>query len=389
MDPPGYLLRGISTLSMGQYFATVARGLEEIAAQELLDLGAQAANPEFCGVSFAGNQALLYRVNLWARLPFRILVQIAKVSCRTADDLYRQVVAFDWQPHLPPDCTLAVTATGKTPQLNHTHFTALQVKNAIVDQQRDRFGRRSTVDTHQPDVQVNVHISRNSAVISLDSSGSSLHRRGYRPAVGTAPLKESLAAALIYRSGWQPPLAFCDPLCGSGTLPLEAALIGLNRAPGLFRDRFGFERWPDFDAALWQQLQQQAHTAQHQTLAGPIVGCDRDAQVIIQARSNARNCQVRGQVSFAECELAAVEAPAPQGIVLCNPPYGERLGKDSDLAALYKLLGDVLKQRFKGWTAFVLSGNKALAKSIGLKSSQRIPIYNGSLPCQLMKYELY
>ncbi len=374
---------------MGRYFATVARGLEELTAHELANLGARSIEPGFCGVAFTGNQELLYRVNLWARLPFRILVQAAVFPCHDADDLYQGASTIDWQAHLTPDHTLAVAATGKTAQLNHTHFTALQVKNAIVDQQRDRFAKRSNIDTQRPDVQVNVHLHRDRATVSLDSSGSSLHRRGYRPAVGKAPLKESLAAALIYLSEWQPEQAFCDPLCGSGTLPLEAALIGLNRAPGLFRDRFGFERWPDFNAGLWQRLRREAQAAQRDSLAVPIVGCDSDPAVIIQARTNARNSQVPRQVTFSETDLADVEAPADSGVLLCNPPYGERLGKNDDLAAFYKLLGDVLKQRFKGWTAFVLSGNKALAKSIRLKSSQRIPIYNGSLPCQLMRYNLY
>ncbi|MDB9526003.1 THUMP domain-containing protein [Oscillatoria sp. CS-180] len=374
---------------MEQYFATVARGLEDTAAQELHTLGARAIAPGFCGVTFEGDQALLYRTNLWARLPFRILVKIAEVRCQDADELYKEIRRIDWEQYLTPDFTLAVAATGKNHQLNHTHFTALQVKNAIVDQQRDRFGQRSSVDTHRPDVQVNIHINRDRATVSLDSSGNSLHRRGYRPAVGKAPLKESLAAALIYLSGWQQTQAFCDPLCGSGTLPLEAALMGLNRAPGLFRDRFGFETWPDFDAGVWQKLRHEAEAEQHSDLMAPIVGCDRDAEVIAQAQDNARNCQVSDQVTLQKIDLSLVEAPASSGVVLCNPPYGERIGRDEDLAAFYKLLGDVLKQRFKGWTAFVLSGNKALARSIGLKSSQRIPVLNGNLPCQLMKYELY
>jgi len=374
---------------MERYFATVARGLEAVAAEELRNLGATAPQPGFCGVAFTGDRELLYRTNLWARLPFRILVQVADFPCRDAEDLYAGVQDIDWEAYLQPELTLAVAATGKTKRLNHTHFTALQVKNAIVDQQRDRFHHRSDVDTQQPDVQINVHLHRDRATVSLDSSGSSLHRRGYRPAVGKAPLKESLAAALVYLSGWQPQQAFCDPLCGSGTLPIEAALLGLNRAPGLFRDRFGFETWPDFDAQLWQRLRNQAQAEQKESLAAPIVGCDRDANVVAQARTNAQNSQVASQITLRTSELATVEAPADSGILLCNPPYGERLGRDEDLGAFYRLLGDVLKQRFKGWTAFVLSGNKSLARSIGLKSSQRIPVWNGNLPCQLMKYELY
>ncbi|WP_027268981.1 class I SAM-dependent RNA methyltransferase [Leptolyngbya sp. PCC 6406] len=374
---------------MGQYFATVARGLEAIAAQELAELGAGSVQPGFCGVAFAGDRALLYRVNLWARLPFRILMTVAEFPCRDAEDLYEGVQGVDWGEMVPPDRTLAVTATGKTQDLNHTHFTALQVKNAIVDQQRQRQGERSSVELDNPDVRVNLHLHQDHATLSLDSSGSSLHRRGYRPAVGLAPLKESLAAALIRLTGWTPEQAFFDPLCGSGTLPLEASLMALNRAPGLHRDRMGFETWPDFDPALWQRLRQEAEAMQLTTLATPIGGCDRDRDIIIQARSNALRSGVADQVQFQQQDLSQVEAPAATGILMCNPPYGERLGKGSDLAAFYALLGDVLKQRFKGWTAFVLSGNKQLAQAIGLKSSQRWPVYNGTLPCQLMKYDLY
>ncbi len=374
---------------MGQYFATVARGLEALAAQELEGLGAESVSPGFCGVTFWGSRALLYRINFWARLPFRLLMQVDEFSCKDAEDLYQGIQAIDWQLYLLPDKTLAVNVTGKNRQLNHTHFTALQVKNAIVDQQQRPFGQRSDVNLQQPDVRVNVHIERDRAMVSLDSSGSSLHRRGYRPAVGKAPLKESLAAALIQLSGWQPDQPFFDPLCGSGTLPLEASLTALNVAPGLFRERFGFETWPDFDVQLFNQVLQDAETSQRDTLQAPIVGCDRDAQTIKQARTNATNCGVGDQVKFFKRELAEVEAPTDSGILLCNPPYGQRLGRDRDLGEFYKLLGDILKQRFKGWTAFVLSGNKALGKTIGLKSCQRIPLYNGTLPCQLMKYDLY
>ncbi|HEY9735877.1 MAG TPA: THUMP domain-containing protein [Trichocoleus sp.] len=372
-----------------EYFATVARGLESLAAQELEALGAVAVEPGFCGVNFTGDQALLYRVNLWARLPFRVLVKLGEFSCQTAEDLYRGISAIDWSTYLTPSHTLAVTATGKSRQLNHTHFTALQVKNAIVDQQQAAFGERSSVDTEQPDVRINVHLERDLCTVSLDSSGSSLHRRGYRPAVGAAPLKESLAAALIELTGWQPEMPFIDPLCGSGTLPLEASLKALNIAPGLFREQFGFETWLDFDDDLWDGMLQEAEESQRDELEGVIVGCDRNPEVIRQARANALNSGTGHVVKFWVSELAEIEAPADHGVLLCNPPYGERLGRDEDLGSFYKLLGNILKQRFKGWTAYVLSGNKELASTIGLKSSQRFPVYNGSLPCQLMKYELY
>ncbi|MGF1602366.1 MAG: class I SAM-dependent RNA methyltransferase [Thermosynechococcaceae cyanobacterium] len=373
---------------MNQYFATVARGLEPLAVQELEKLGAHAVEPGFCGVAFEGDLKLLYHLNLWARLPFRILQKLSEFPCQDAQDLYQGVQAIDWRKHLTPDHTLAVKATGKSQQLNHTHFTALQVKNAIVDQQQ-QFGERSYVDPQEPDVLVNVHIYQDRCTVSLDSSGSSLHRRGYRPAVGTAPLKESLAAALIQMSEWQPGVAFMDPLCGSGTLPLEAGMIALNRAPGLYREGFGFETWPDFEGELWHGLRQGAVDGQRDVLDAVILGCDRNPDVIQQARENAANCGIEVQIQFEQRELASTEAPADSGVLICNPPYGERLGNKADLGDFYKLLGNILKQQFKGWTAFVLSGNKELSRTIGLRSSERTLVYNGSLPCQLMKYELY
>jgi putative N6-adenine-specific DNA methylase len=374
---------------MNQYFATVARGLEPLLAQELDSLGAEAIEPGFCGVGFRGDRRLLYSVNLWARLPFRVLKQLDCFPCQDADDLYRGIEQLDWSEYLTPDHTLAVQSSGKTPQLNHSHFTALQVKNAIVDQQRQQFGDRSDVDPDLADVQIHVHLGKGQCTVSLNSSGDSLHRRGYRPAVGVAPLKESLASALVHLSGWQPGEAFYDPLCGSGTLPLEACLQALQVAPGSFRSWFGFEGWRDYDADLWHQLQDQAEAQRRATSPGTIWGSDCDEAVIDQAMVNAGHCGVQENIWFSVMELQEVEPPSSSGVLICNPPYGERLGRDSDLGRFYKLLGDVLKQRFKGWRAYVLSGNKELAMSIGLKSARRFPVYNGSLPCQLMEYELY
>ena len=253
---------------MNQYFATVARGLEPLVVEELERLGAKDVQPGFCGAEFKGDRTLLYKVNLWARLPFRILLRLNEFNCATAEDLFAGVQRIDWSDYLTPDRTLAVTATGKTDALNHTHFTSLQVKNAIVEQQTAAFGHRSDVDTHEPDLRINVHLHQDRATLSLDSSGDSLHRRGYRPAVGAAPLKESLAAALIQLSGWQPDQAFFDPLCGSGTLPLEAGLQALQVAPGLFRERFGFETWLDYDDALWESMIAEAEEQQKTELLG-------------------------------------------------------------------------------------------------------------------------
>ncbi|HZG37158.1 MAG TPA: THUMP domain-containing protein [Nodosilinea sp.] len=374
---------------MATYFATVARGLEALAAAELDKLGAQQIEPGFCGVAFEGDLALLYRVNLWSRLAFRVLVKLGECPCHDAEDLYQGIQSIDWRPYLTPDLTFAVDATGKNRSLNHSHFTALQVKNAVVDQQRQHWGDRSTIDTQHPEVRLNVHIQDDTATVSLDSSGSSLHRRGYRPAVGAAPLKESLAAALVKLTDWPGDVPLLDPLCGSGTLPLEASMAALNIAPGIFREEFGFQTWPDFDGDLWDGLWQEAEAARQESLGTWVGGCDRDPDIIHQAHLNAQRCDLAEQVHFWATDLADLEAPADSGYLLCNPPYGERLGAEEDLGAFYKLLGDVLKQRFKGWTAFVLSGNKELSRYIGLKSAQRVAVYNGTLPCQWLKYELY
>ncbi|MDJ0689810.1 MAG: THUMP domain-containing protein [Xenococcaceae cyanobacterium MO_188.B32] len=374
---------------MNNYFATVARGLEETAAVELAELGATNIRPDFAGVHFQGDKALLYRVNLWARIIFRVLVPIAEVKSYNSQQLYRSVQKLNWSAYLQPDMSIAVNCTGKNNNLNHTHFTALQIKNAIVDWQKDKYGERSNIDVEKPDLLINAHIHKNQCILSLDSSGSSLHRRGYRPAMGIAPLKETLAAALITMSDWTPDLPFLDPLCGSGTLAIEAALKALNIAPGLYRQQFGFQTWLDFDRSLWQQIRQEAEANKLPELSAPIIGSDRDLDIIEQARVNVQNCGLDTQVRFYQQELSEIEAPADQGIIICNPPYGQRIGNTEELGALYKLLGDIFKQRFTGWTAYIITGNKELAKKIGLRTSRRLPVYNGSLPCTLLKYELY
>ncbi len=379
---------------MTEYFATVAPGLEQIAAGELEALGARDVRPESAGVRFAGDRALLYRTNLCGRTLFRVLLPLREFPCRDAAQLYQQIYAVEWENYLSPAQTLAVRCTGSNARLNHTHYSALQVKNAIVDRQLEVCGERSSVDPKQPDIALDLYIWRDRATISLDSSGGSLHRRGYRPAVGAAPLKETLAAALVAMTEWEPGLAFYDPLCGSGTLVLEAGLRAFNIAPGLYRDSFGFERWPDFDAELWQQTIARARASQQTSspqseASAPIAGSDRNPDVIAQARDNAKDCNLDGRVRFTCQELAEVEAPADRGVLICNPPYGKRLGNARELGALYKQLGDIFKQKFKGWTAYILTGSKELGKCVGLRCSRRTPISNGALPCTLMRYELY
>ena len=370
------------------YFATTARGLEDIAAQELTELGAKAVRPEFTGVYFEGDRALLYKLNLWARTIFRVLKPIHTVRSYNPEELYRNVRAIDWSEYLQPDQTIAVRCTGKNPQLNNSHVTAIQIKNAIVEQQQQQQGVRSDVDTVEPDIAINAHIHENNCILSLDSTGDSLHRRGYRSAMGLAPLKETLAAALLYITGWTPDQALIDPLCGSGTIILEAALMGLNIAPGIYRKKFCFQNWTDYDAQLWGSLLKEAESSQKEHLP-LLIGTDADVDVIIQAKSNAKACEIADQVQFYQRHLVDITAPADSGILICNPPYGKRISDVEALFPLYKLLGDVFKQRFKGWTAYILTGNKELGKKVGLRTSRRIPINNGGISCTLLKYELY
>lgn len=371
------------------YFATVARGLEEIAAKELESLGAKEIESGFTGIHFKGDRELLYRVNLWSRILFRVLVPIYEIKSFNAEQLYKNVYHLDWEEYLQPDNTFAVHCTGSNKHLNHTHFSALQIKNAIVDRQRKQTGKRSNIDVENPDVLINAHIEGNRCILSLDSSGGSLHRRGYRPAMGLAPLKETLAAAILEIAQWQPDIPFLDPLCGSGILPIEAALKSLKIAPGLYRKKWGFESWQDFDRPLWEKLLTEAKNGQLSKLPAPIFGSDRNAETLQKARINAQQCHLEHHIQFLQKDLSQIEAPANNGIIICNPPYGKRLGEVEELGEFYKLLGDVFKQRFSGWTAYILTGNKELVKRIGLKTSRRIPLYNGSLPCTLLKYELY
>lgn len=370
------------------YFATVARGLEEVAAQELTKLGAENVNCDFTGVHFQGNQELLYRVNLWARTIFRVLMPIQTIKCENADQLYRNVSLIDWSQYLNPKQTIAVRCTGKNQRLNNSHVTAIQIKKAIVDQQQQQTGIRSDVDTRNPDILINAHINRNKCIISLDSSGDSLHRRGYRPAMGIAPLKETLAAALLYLAEWNPNTPLLDPFCGSGTIILEATMMALNIAPGLYRDKFALENWTDFKGDLWQKLKLEAKNSKKKDLP-IIIGSDVDAEMINHAQANAIACGLDDKIKFYRQSLADIQSPTEKGIVLCNPPYGVRIADTESLYPLYKLLGDLLKQRFQGWTAYILCGNKELTKKIGLRTSRRIPIDNGGIKCTLLKYELY
>jgi putative N6-adenine-specific DNA methylase len=376
-------------MSIRRYFATCARGVEPVLMGELRELGAQDVAAGRGGVQFAGDQALLYQANLWLRTAIRVLVPILEVRVESPEELYDAVRSVDWSRSLTPEHTLAVDCNVRDSRITHSHYAALKTKDAICDQFVERFGRRPSVDVETPMIGLNLHIHANDAVLSLDSSGESLHKRGYRPIQTRAPLNEALAAALILLSGWKPGMPFADPMCGSGTLLIEAAWLAQRRPPGLTRRRFGFQSWMDFDIELWTHIRDQARRGVRKELGAAIVGSDVHRDAIDLAVRNARAAGVGHLLRLDVQDLRDFQPPAgPPGTILCNPPYGERLGEEGDLRTLYKSIGLVLRERCGGWTAHVFAGNARLARLIDLPARSRVPLFNGAIPCQLLTYEV-
>jgi len=372
-----------------RYFATCARGIEPVLAGELRDLEAGSVEEGRGGVHFSGAQTLLYRANLWLRTAIRVLAPILEARVESPDELYDAVRTVDWTRYLTPQHTLAVDCNVRDSRITHSKYAALKTKDAICDQFNERLGCRPSVDVEQPMVGLNLHIYRDQAVLSLDSSVASLHKRGYRPILTRAPLNEALAAALILLSGWRGATAFADPLCGSGTLPIEAAWIATRRPPGLTRRRFGFQGWLDFDVNLWLELRDQARRGVRKELPAPIVASDVRRDAIMFSRNNAKAAGVGHLLSFETKDVRDFVPPAgAPGTIICNPPYGERMGEASDLKGLYRTLGEVFRQRCAGWRVFVFAGNAQLARAIGLSPVEQMPLFNGKIPCRLLRYDL-
>jgi putative N6-adenine-specific DNA methylase len=377
-----------SEVRMTPYFATCARGLEPLLARELAELGASAVEPGRGGVRFRGDRAILYRANLWLRTAVRVLQPVMEQEVRSPDELYEAVRAIDWTAHLTLDHTLAVDCNVRDSAITHSQYAARRVKDAICDQFRDRTGRRPSVDTERPTVGLNLHIHRDRAVLSLDSSWNSLHKRGYRPIQTIAPLNEALAAALILHSGWDPRTPFVDPLCGSGTFCIEAAWIALNRAPGLTREWFGFQGWIDFDRPLWNAIRDDARRAVKKELPAPIIGSDNHSGALDLARQNARAAGVGHAIEFHRRDIrdARPLEGAPPGVVICNPPYGERIGDEKEWIPLYAAIGETVRDHFPLWRLFVFTSNQKLARKVGLPVRAKTPFFNGKLECRLWEF---
>jgi 23S rRNA (guanine2445-N2)-methyltransferase / 23S rRNA (guanine2069-N7)-methyltransferase len=378
---------------LNSFFATCARGLGPLVADELRALGGDQIVVERAGAAFSGTLETAYRACLWSRVSSRILMPLASFAAADEEALYAGVRTIRWREHLGPKQTLAVDFTSARSAISQTHFGALKTKDAIVDQLRDETGSRPSVDTVRPDVRVNVFVHEDRATVSIDLAGDSLHRRGWRAAGVEAPLKENLAAAILllanYPARAREGAPLVDPMCGSGTLPIEAALIATDTAPGLGRSHWGFVGWRGHDAPLWRRLTDEARDrrVRDPERRPPIAGWDADARAVRSARENAARADV-AWIGFERRELANAEPTLANGLLVMNPPYGERLGEAAALGPLYEQIGDVLRRRFTGWTGFVLTGNLELAKKIGLRPARRHVVFNGAIECRLLEYPI-
>jgi len=338
-----------------QLFASCPLGVADLTAAELRTCGATDVSEFKLGVQFQGSLECAYRACLWSRTASRILLPLGSFTAATPEALYEGVASIQWHEHIAPRGTLAVDFGGASAGITHTHFGALKTKDAIVDQIRARTGERPSVALERPDVRIDVRLDRDRATVSLDLSGESLHRRGYRARGVAAPLKENLAAAVLLRSAWPAIVAnggeLLDPMCGSGTLPIEAALLALDVAPGMLRSHFGFSGWLGHDGALWRALLDEAaaRRAARSQLSVVCRGYDHDPAAVHAALENVERAQLRGVVHVERRALEQLTRPAPSGLLVVNPPYGERIGDQAQLQALYELLGLRLREHFEGW----------------------------------------
>ena len=410
--------------------AKTFKGLEEVLAQELIELGANEVQMERRAVSYKGDKAMLYRANLCLRTALRVLVPIRVESLKVKnernrrfesgkyrgeqskkaelikpeDQVYEIAKRVKWEQYMTEDSTFAIDATVYSESLRNSRFVTYRVKDAIADYWTEKTGKRPNVKTEDPDVRINVHIANETVTVSLDSSGESLHKRGYRVATTEAPISEVLAAGMLLIAGWKGQCDLYDPMCGSGTIPIEAALIARNIAPGVFRKSFAFEKWPDFDEELWSEIYND--DSKERDFAHKIYGSDASFYAVQQATKNVKSAGVQKDVELRQIRLEELKVESlelkevesrktaslkveSEKIVMINPPYGERLASNKDMEELYGKIGTALKHQFTGATAWIISSNEAAMKCIGLKPSKKMRLLNGELDCQFNKYELF
>jgi len=370
-----------------KYIAKTLYGLEQVLAGELTGLGAKDVIAVNRAVLFTGDTGLMYKVNYCSRTALSVLEQIADFRIRTADELYQRSSRIEWDKYLDRDQTFSIVPVVNSPLFTHTGYPALVLKDVIADWFRKKTGYRPSVETQDPDVVFNLHISNTQVTISVDSSVVPLFKRGYRTDQGPAPLNEVLAAGIIMLSGWDGKADLTDPMCGSGTIPVEAAMIAGNIPPGRFRSFFGFQRWQNFNNDLFGTVKAECDALETIPVAR-ISGSDISEEAVIQAKKNAENAGLSGVVSIQTLDFRELKSSSEDGFIIMNPPYGQRLRPD-DLDALYSMIGSTLKHSFAGNRALLLTSDKELLKFIGLKPKEKRTLFNGSLECILVKYELY
>lgn len=374
---------------MNQPFELIAKtfqGLEEVLAKELTELGADNIEIGRRMVSFTGDKEMMYKANFCLRTAIRILKPIKHFQAKDAEEVYEQIKKIHWEDYLDNDKTFAVDAVVFSTEFRHSKFVAYRVKDAIVDYFKEKTGKRPSVRLNKPDVGLNIHIAQEKCTLSLDSSGESLHRRGYRQEAVEAPLNEVLAAGMILMTGWHGECDLIDPMCGSGTIPIEAALIARNIAPGVFRKEFAFEKWNDFDQEMFDRIYND--DSQEREFSHKIYGYDNNPRANEIAVCNVKAAGLSKDIVLRIQPFQQFEAPEQKSIIITNPPYGERISTNN-LLGLYKMIGERLKHAFVGNDAWILSYREECFDQIGLKPERKIPLFNGSLDCEFRKYKLF
>ncbi|MBQ2074249.1 MAG: methyltransferase [Bacteroidaceae bacterium] len=369
-----------------ELIAKTFQGLEPVLATELTELGANNIQIGRRMVSFVGNKELMYRANFQLRTAIRILKPIKHFRATTAEEVYDAVKQVDWTEYLTNDTTFAVDSVVFSNEFRHSKFVAYKVKDAIVDQFREKTGDRPNIRIVNPDIQLHIHIAEYDCTLALDSSGESLHRRGYRQESVEAPLNEVLAAGIILQTGWRGECDLIDPMCGSGTIPVEAALIARGIAPGVFRKEYAFEKWPDFDPDLFSAIYDD--DSRERPFDHHIYGYDNNRQAVAIATKNVRAAGLSKEITIDFKDFKDFVQPREKSIIITNPPYGERISAP-DLLGLYKMIGERLKHQFVGNDAWILSYREECFEAIGLKPSLRTPLFNGALECELRKYRMF
>jgi putative N6-adenine-specific DNA methylase len=369
------------------FFAPCPRGLESVLATELEQLGAASVQGRDGGVQFQGDWRICYRVNLESRIASRVLWQVASQPYASEADIYDDTRALPWNEWFSPGLTIRVNIAALKCPLRSLDFVTLRIKDAVCDKFREMAGRRPSVDTVLPDIRIHGFLDARKFSLYLDTSGDALFKRGLRQHAGEAPLRENLAAGILYLAGWRPGIPLLDPMCGSGTFLLEAAQISFDIAPGLRRS-FAFEKLKRFDKELWNSLKDAAIARQKPRMPLPIFGSDLYGDALADARANLSAAGFAEMVTLKQANVLEISAPSPSGFLVTNPPYGVRIGEQQTLAELYPKLGDVLKKKFSGWKAYILTADPFLPKSIRLAASRRTPLFNGALECRLLEYKI-